>query len=82
MKIHKFIQSKNITNYYFTKSKWKCVMVEYDKTMDFGYNSASGTYFRQSIIHYNNAFITKDFIEITISDVPKPIQDLLSYLSN
>ena len=82
LKIHKFVQDKNITTYYFTKSKNKCLMIDYDKSEDYGQNSSSGTRIARLIIHYQNSFKTDDLIEIVISEVPKCIQDILEYFNN
>lgn len=80
MKIHKMIMSKTRTNFYFTKNKRNCLMIEYDSSMDFGKHSTSGAYFHKLEIHYNNAWIKKELIEINIEEVPECVRDILTYL--
>ena len=80
MKIHKAIMSKTRTNFYFTKNKRNCLMIEYDSSMDFGKFSTSGTYINKLEIHYNNGWVKKDLIEISINEVPESVVDILTYL--
>ncbi len=78
--IHKKQISKEVTNYYFTKSKDNCLCVEYNPEWDFGKQSASGARLESVEIHYKNSWIRKDLIEIKIEEVPQTIIDVLSFL--
>ncbi|MDR2919702.1 MAG: hypothetical protein LBV72_10115 [Tannerella sp.] len=80
--IHCKKHSDNITTYYFTKSKDKCLLIRYDKQWDFGKNSPSGAHFSEIEIHNMNSFIKDDLTEIKIEDVPEAIIDLLSFLKD
>ncbi len=77
--IHKKKISTGITAYYFTKSKNRCLRVEYDKRWDFG-KSPSGARLTDIEIHYQNSFVTDELTEIELSDVPSVVVDILSYL--
>ncbi len=77
--IHKRQLRENITAYYFTKSKNRCLQVEYDKRKDYGKNSTSGTNICIEI-HYRNSWIKDKLTEIKIGDVPSVIIDVLRYL--
>lgn len=61
--IHKKQISKDVTNYYFTKSKDNCLCVEYNSKWDFGKQSASGARLDSIEIHYKNSWIKKNLIE-------------------
>jgi len=79
MTIHKRQITKEITAYYFTKSKNFCLRVEYNKKRDYG-KSASGAQLDKIEIHYRNSWIKDELIEIKIEDVPSVIIDVLTYL--
>ena len=79
--IHKKQINKGRTNYYFTKSKNRCLVIEYEESWDFGKKSTSGTTFHYIQIHYQNSWIKDELKEITLSDVPPVIKDLLRYLA-
>ena len=81
MEVHKKQINKEVTGYYFTKSKDNCLCVEYNPKWDFGKQSASGARLDSIDIHYNNSFTRKDLIKITIEEVPQAIIDVLSFLS-
>lgn len=55
-------------------------MIEYDQRMDFGDQSTSGVSIPSLEIHYQNAWKKENLTEITLSEVPKSIIDILSYL--
>ena len=78
--IHKKEVSKNITTYFFTKSKNHCLCVEYNKELDFG-KSASGARLDNIEIHYLNSWVKDKLTEIKIEDVPSAIIDVLRYLT-
>lgn len=80
MKIHKKKITENQTNYYFTRSRTHCLMVQYDKTEDYGIYSTSSADFKISI-HHNNSFVKKELTEIDIKEVPKAVVSALSYLN-
>lgn len=77
--IHKKQITKEITAYYFTKSKNRCLRVEYNKAWDFG-KTASGAHLDRIEIHYRNSWVKDELIEIKIEDVPSVIIDVLQYL--
>ena len=77
--IHKKQVSSGVTAYYFTKSKNRCLRIEYDKQWHFG-KSPSGARLTDIEIHYQNSFMTDELQEIELSDVPSVIVDILSYL--
>jgi hypothetical protein len=79
-KVHKKVHSSTITNYYFTKDKNNCLMIEYDSREDYGENSTSGTWISRIIFHQNNAFTKKELSEIKLSEVPESIIRILQYL--
>ena len=79
--IHKSQVSKNITAYYFTKSKNQCLRIEYDKQWDFGKKSPSGARLNSIEINYQNSYIKDELTEIKIEDVPECIVDVLRYLA-
>ena len=79
--IHKSQVSKNITAYFFTKSKNKCLRVEYDKSWDFGKKSPSGAQISHIEINYKNSYVKDELTEIKIQDVPECIVDVLRYLA-
>jgi hypothetical protein len=67
--------------YVFTKDSKHCIAVEYDPALDFGEGSPSGARIESIEIHTNNGFIFNDrYKEISISEVPKSIIELLTYL--
>lgn len=55
-------------------------MIEYDRKMDFGDQSTSGVSISNLEMHYQNAWKKDNLIQINLSDVPKSIIDILSYL--
>lgn len=77
--IHKKQISKEITAYYFGKSKNRCLRVEYNKAWDFG-KSSSGARLDGIEIHYRNSWVKDELTEIKIDDVPSVIIDVLKYL--
>lgn len=78
--IHKKKISKTITIFYFTKSKRKCLEIEYNSNYDYD-RGASGFETTHVQIFYYNSFKLENLIPIKLDDVPKPILDILSYLS-
>lgn len=78
--IHKSQVSKDITAYFFTKSKNKCLRVEYNSYWDFG-KSPSGARLDHIEIHYQNSWVKDNLTEIKIEDVPECIIDVLRYLA-
>ena len=78
--IHSKKNVDGTVTYYFTKSKNKCLAVEYNKRWDFGKNSPSGTHFSDIELHNQNSFKTEGMAEVDIKDVPESIIDLLSFL--
>lgn len=79
--IHKRQISKTKTTYYFTKSKNRCLCIEYDKSWDFGKDSPSGTQIHFIEIHHQNSFVKDNLTETTLQDIPMAVIDILSYLS-
>lgn len=79
--IHKKENSENTTNYFFTKTKNICLRIEYNKRYDFGEDSTSGVHISKVEMHYQNAWKTEELQEIKISDVPKSVIDILSFLN-
>nr|WP_297913346.1 hypothetical protein [uncultured Allomuricauda sp.] len=70
-----------MANYYFTKNKNQCLMVEYNKKYDFGKHSDGGCRDLEVIIHYQNSWvISPEHEEIKIEQVPDAIRDVLTYL--
>jgi hypothetical protein len=80
MQIHKKKHSERTTYYYFTKDKNQCLMIEYDERMDFGDQSTSGISISNLEMHYQNSWRKENLTEIKISEVPKSIIDILTYL--
>lgn len=67
--------------YYFTKDSKNCLSVEYDPSYDFGQGSPSGAMIESIEIHTNNSFMFDDKQkEISMSEVPECIIELLTYL--
>lgn len=67
--------------YYFTKDDKHCLCVEYNPNHDWGEGSPSGAMIESVEIHTNNSFNFTDCQrEISISDVPECILELLTYL--
>jgi len=81
IKIHRRKISKTASDYYFTASEKKCVMVVYDSQWDF-YGTPSGVHEILIEIHNNNAFIPNSMEEISIDEVPQAIIDLLTFLND
>lgn len=77
--IHKKVINENRTCYYFTKSRWKCLMVVYEESKDYGRNSTSSTEVEINI-HYKNSWVKTNLIEIEEKEVPQAIKDILTYL--
>lgn len=77
--IHKKQITKETTAYYFTKSKNRCLRVEYNRSLDFG-KTASGARLDRIEIHYRNSWVKDELTEIKIEDVPSVIIDVLQYL--
>lgn len=78
MTIHKKNISENETNYYFTKTKNKCLLVVYDKKKDYGTYSTSFIELKIEIC-FNNAFVKKELVAIEINEVPYVILQVLNY---
>lgn len=67
--------------YYFTKDSKHCLLVEYDPKVDFGEGSPSGARIENVEIYTNNSFESfEGLTEISLSEVPKCILELLTYL--
>lgn len=67
--------------YYFTKDDKHCLSVEYNPTHDFGKGSPSGARIESVEIHTNNGFVfNEELKEISLSEVPECIIELLIYL--
>lgn len=68
--------------YVFTKDSNHCIALEYDPVYDFGKGSPSGAVIDQVEVHTNNGFIFNDkYKEISLSEVPECIIELLTYLN-
>ena len=67
--------------YVFTKDSKHCIAVEYNPTYDFGKGSPSGARIDSVEINTNNGFIfSEKYKEVSLSEVPECILELLSYL--
>lgn len=67
--------------YVFTKDSKHCIAVEYNPAYDFGKGSPSGARIESVEIHTNNGFVfNKEWKEISLSEVPERIIELLTYL--
>ena len=67
--------------YYFTKDSKHCIAVEYNPAHDFGKGSPSGARIDSVEIHTNNGFIFGEkYKEISLSEIPECILELLTYL--
>lgn len=81
MTIHLLLNSCGNRLYYFTKDSNHCLIVEYNPEWDFGEGSPSGTRIEYVEIHTNNSFESfEGLTEISLSEVPKCILELLTYL--
>ena len=77
--IHKKKISETRTIFYFTKSNRRCLEIEYNVNYDYD-RGASGFETTHVQIFYFNSFKLENLTKIKISDVPKPILDILTYL--
>ena len=77
--IHKKKISSKRQIFYFTKSKRRCLEIEYNSNTDYD-RGASGFECNRVQIFYYNSFKLENLTQIKINDVPKPIIDILSYL--
>lgn len=67
--------------YFFTKDSKHCMSIEYNPSYDFGDGSPSGARIESVEINTNNSFIFNDCQkEISLSEVPECIIELLTYL--
>lgn len=67
--------------YVFTKDSKHCIAVEYNPAYDFGKGSPSGARIDSVEIHTNNGFIfSEKYKEVSLSEVPECILELLTYL--
>ena len=71
---------ENAVAYYFIKNKDQCLMILHDLTDDYGEQDTSGARLKVTI-HYQNSFVTENLEKITKADVPKRVNDVLTYLS-
>lgn len=68
--------------YVFTKDPNHCIALGYDPVYDFGKGSPSGAVIAEVEVHTNNVFIFNDkYKEISLSEVPECIIELLTYLN-
>jgi hypothetical protein len=79
MLIHKNVISKNQVNYYFTKDKDNCLLIEYNPNRDYPGTSSGPELLIQ--IHDDNAFLVDNFQIIELKEVPQRIIQLLSFIS-
>lgn len=77
--IHKKKISETRTMFYFTKSKRRCLEIEYNSNYDYD-KGASGFETTHVQVFYYNSFRVENLTKIEICDVPKPIIDILSYV--
>lgn len=80
VKVHCLTYPNGLRTFYFTRDEKHCLRIEYDPQLDFGEGSPSGAQLSEVDIHTNNAFLLQDVPEISLSEVPSCILNMLSYL--
>ena len=80
IKIHCHTYPNGLKTFYFTLDEKHCLRIEYDPQWDFGEGSPSKARLSEIEIHTNNAFLLQHMQEISLSEVPSCILDMLSYL--